>query len=227
MKFNNPSTYTVTMLACGQFVILTLVAMLFYPGGTLTDPSTSGYQFLHNFFSDLGLTVSYSGAPNPISSALFITALTLAGLGLILFFLTFPHFFTVSSGGLVLSWLGTLFGVICGFSFIGVAFTPADRFLVRHVDFVHIAFSAFLLVVLLYSVAIYRHPSFPKAYAGVLLLFAALLAAYLWLLFFGPSAATPQGMVIQAVGQKVIVYATIVVMLIVANGARQQAKRYV
>lgn len=224
---NNPPTYTLVMAACVQFVILTLVAMLFYPGGTLTDPTTSGYSFLNNFFSDLGLTASYSGAPNHISSALFITALTLAGLGLILFFMTFPDFFSVAPDTLIVSWLGTLFGVICGFSFIGVAFTPADRFFARHVDFVHLAFSAFLLVVLLYSIAIYRHPSFPRVYAGVLLLFAALLAAYLWLLFFGPSAASPQGILIQAVGQKVIVYATIGVMLIVANGARQQAARYV
>ena len=49
------------------FCILNIIAMILYPGGTLHDPDQIGYSFTRNFFSDLGTTISYSGANNIIS----------------------------------------------------------------------------------------------------------------------------------------------------------------
>ena len=40
------------------FVLFNFFAMIFYPGGTLNDPNTTGYTFTENFFSDLGNSIA-------------------------------------------------------------------------------------------------------------------------------------------------------------------------
>ena len=78
--------FLATIVGCIQFVLLTFIAMLFYPGGTHDNPAAKGYSFFNNFFSDLGLTVTPSGETTTISFTLFTLSLTLAGLAIILFF---------------------------------------------------------------------------------------------------------------------------------------------
>lgn len=212
-------TYPLVMASTVQFAALTLLAMLVYPGGTLVDPASEGYSFLTNFFSDLGLLTSYNGAPNLMASVLFVTTLALAGGGLVYFFMIFPAYFQGERYGRWLSLAGSLFGVVSGLAYVGVAFTPADLFIDAHVTFVRTAFMAFLGAVICYAPAILLHPRYPRWYAAVLLAFAALLAVYLWLLFFGPSEIR-----IQATGQKLIVYAAIGVIFIQAYGAHQFAQ---
>ena len=88
--------FGITMVGCIQFVVLTTVAMFFYPGGTHADHSTVGYSFWSNFFSDLGLITAHSGDANTVSFSLFVTALSLAALALVLFFAAVYHLFTQS-----------------------------------------------------------------------------------------------------------------------------------
>ncbi|MCB0727716.1 MAG: hypothetical protein KDD00_09645, partial [Ignavibacteriae bacterium] len=57
------------------FIILTGLAMIAYPGGSLFDKASIHYNFSENFFSDLGATVTVSGKRNTISNILFISAL--------------------------------------------------------------------------------------------------------------------------------------------------------
>ena len=97
------------------FVVLTLVAMWFYPGGTVGDPDTVGYSFFRNFFSDLGRTASRLGTPNTVSAILFFVALTLAGLTLILFFAIMPSFLWRSRAARVPALSGTFFGAGASF----------------------------------------------------------------------------------------------------------------
>ena len=49
--------------------------------------------------------------------------------------------------------------------------------------------------------------------------FAVVLAGYVLLLTFGPSVRTWEGQMIQATGQKIIVYASIVSILVQSLGA--------
>jgi hypothetical protein len=198
---------------CALFVVLTAIAMLFYPGGTVTDHTTQGYQFSQNFFSELGFTVSSSGQPNAISAVLFFVSLLLAGLSLVLFFLRFPQFFREPSTR-ALAIIGSGVGIIAGICFIGVAFTPANLLLDAHVFFVTWAFRLFPVAVGFYIAAILRGRLFPKRYVWVWIGFAALLILYIGLLTWGPSARTSQGNMIQATGQKVIVYASIVAIFV-------------
>lgn len=207
--------------ACTQFVVLTLVAMLAYPGGTVADPTTQGYLFFRNFFSDLGRTVTPLGQPNTLSLLLFVVALTLAGLGLVLFSLLMPGLFRRSRTAWTLSLAGSLFGVVAGFSFVGVALAPADVFLPAHALFVQVAFVSLFVAVLGYTGAILLTSGYPRRYLAAFAVFALLLAGYLWLLFYGPPLDSPYGLVMHAAGQKAIVYAAIVAVCFQALGARR------
>lgn len=202
-----------------MFVVLTAIAMLFYPGGTTADPEAPRYLFHQNFFSDLGLTEAKSGESNTISAVLFIIALSLAGGVLALFFTSFAQFFRGSFWGRLVSRLGAAAGVISGICFVGIAATPANLHGWAHGVFVDWAFRMFLLASALYTAAILLDRRYPKRMAIVFAVFAILLAAYVALITVGPSSETESGLTIQATGQKIIVYAAIVAIFIQAWAA--------
>jgi hypothetical membrane protein len=224
---NSPSVSTqrrpflFTMFACAQFVILTAVAMLFYPGGTFANSATKGYSFFRNFFSDLGRTQTQSGASNTVSAILFLIALTLAGLGLALFFLAMPRLFRQARPARLLSRLGSAAGLVSGLAFVGVAWAPVNLIGWLHRLFVQVAFLAFFLAVLFYIGAMLRTPAYPRRYARVCGAFLLLLAVYLVLLFFGPALLSANGLVIHATGQKIIVYAALTAAFTLSDGARR------
>ena len=222
-SFWRQGVFSLTMIGCVLFVVFTVVAMLFYAGGTLIDPTTSGYSFTTNYFSDLGLTWSHARQPNTVSAILFIAALTSAGAGLVLFFLAFPRFFARSRGGKLLSGIGSTFGVIAGICFIGVALTPANLYLGTHIAVMMWAFRTFTVAVICYTIAIFREREYPNRFGFVFLAFAVLLVLYVLLLVAGPAYDSPEGIIVQAVGQKIIVYASVTSIFIQASGARQIA----
>ena len=213
--------FPIVMIACALFVVLTTVAMFFYAGGTAADPTAAGYSFFGNFFSELGLTRSWAGGPNTVSAILFVIGLTSAGGGLTLFFVAFRQFFMRSTLDKLLSGLGSIFGVISGICFIGVAFTPANLYGEAHGKFVMWAFQMFPISVIFYSVAIFREREYPNRFAFVFVVFAALLVLYLQLITNGPGMGTPSGRMIQVAGQKAIAYASIISAFIQADGARK------
>jgi hypothetical membrane protein len=224
-SFWQRGVFWLVVAACLQFVVLTAVAMLFYAGSVQTAPVASGYSFFRNFFSDLGMTQTRAGQSNTVSAVLFLTALTLAGGGLVLFFVAFTQFFAGPLLGKVLSWLGSIFGIVAGLCFVGVAFTPVNLYGPAHARFVLWAFQAFPVAVILYVIAILCERGYPKRFALVFIAFAVLLIAYLFLLTRGPSPRTAEELVIQATGQKVIVYASIISILLQALGALKVGQR--
>lgn len=219
MRTIQKNFFLYTALGCGLFVILTLIAMLVYPGGSYSDPAQPGYSFSRNFFSDLGMRTAHNGQPNPAAGALFFSALALTGLVLALFFIQFRSFFLDTRRDQLLSLLGALLGIGAGVCFIGVAFTPADVSMDAHVQFVMWAFRLFPLAVLCFTLVMFRTTALPARYALVFLAFFALLVAYYLLLTQGPQLDAAGGLVAQALGQKIIVYASIISILIVSLGA--------
>ncbi len=215
--------FRVVMASCGLFVVLTLIAMLFYPGGTPNDPNTTGYSFTENFFSDLGRTQARQGAPNTVSAVLFFIALAASGSSLVLFFAAMPRFFWQTRLGRILSLLGSVLGMAAGISFVGVAFTPANLFRGLHGQFVLWAFRLFPLAALCYLPAMFRQRSYPRRYAWAWVAFFALLAGYYLLITRGPDFDTPQGIIIQIIGQKAIVYVSIFSIFYQAWGAYKQS----
>lgn len=220
---NRPFLFT--LYACIQFIVLTFIGMLAFPGGTHSDPTSHGYSFFRNFFSSLGLITAPNGEPNTLSAILFFIAMSFAGFGLTLFFLVTIQFFWEKRSTRFLSLAGSLFGVISGVSFMGVAFTPADVLPRAHTEFVFLAFRTFLVVVVFYTLAIFFKRDYPKRYAAIYVVFAVLLAGYIYLLTQGPGLNTSQGEMIQATGQKVIGYAAIIIMGVQSYGAMKMVKK--
>jgi hypothetical protein len=66
---------------------------------------------------------------------------------------------------------------------------------------------------------------YPLVFRWIFVVFFGLLVGYMLLLEFGPDMKTYHGMVIQATGQKIIVYASITTVLLQAWGIRLNGKR--
>lgn len=196
-------------ICCFLFVFFTALAMQFYPGGIKTNHGTQGYSFLANFFSDLGRRTAINGVPSHFSASLFQYALTLAGLGLMLFFVAFATLFWESLWMRVVAAWGAALGLLSGVCFIGVAVFPVDVNGPMHGASVIWAFRSFFCAVLPFVLVIFAHRRYPKVGAWLFLTFALALAGYITLLINGPRSSTPNGLFIQVVGQKLIVYASI------------------
>jgi len=77
-----------------------------------------------------------------------------------------------------------------------------------------------VLLFVVFLLVLQLRVGWPALYLVPNFLYLALLAAYVVLLFFGPNIDTLRGLEIQAVGQKIIVYASILNISIQAYGAR-------
>lgn len=213
-RFWSHTAYRVVVGCVGAFLALTTLGMFLYPGGTNADKTTAGYSFFTNFFSDLGRTIAHNGQPNSLVSPLFTLAMTLAGVGLALFFLAFRQFFAERRSQNIIASLGTVAGVFAGVCFIGVGFTPSNVQPRPHGLFVLSAFITFFIAVLHYIVAILRSRRYPRQAAIGFIAFAVLLGLYIALQFLGPRGRTFEATLVQAAGQKVIVYASIASVLV-------------
>lgn len=202
-----------------QFLILTSLAMLIYPGGTMHHPELEQYNFLYNYFSDLGRTLTFDGDDNWLSHIVFRTTLTVSGVCLVLFFVALPGLFN-SSSGKILILIASFFGIVAGVCYIGIANVPWNIDLRLHHSWVYKGFISFLLMTVFYSAAILVEKSYPNHYAKAFGIFAIILFIQIVIMINGPRAwRSNDGLFIQAVAQKIVVYAEILIMLFQAVGA--------
>lgn len=202
-----------------QFLLLTFLAMQVYPGGTLHEPHLEKYSFLYNFFSDLGRTQTFDGHSNSTTHLIFKTTLTLGGISLILFFMALPSLFKqpISKG---CSFLAMLFGIISGISYIGIGHLPWDMNYWEHRFYVRVGFVAFLTMTFFYTLAILIETKYPNRYAMAMGVFALVLAIQIAIMFYATNAwHSNEALYLQAVAQKVVVYAEILCMLYQSYGA--------
>jgi hypothetical protein len=200
------------------FYLLLTLSMLLYPGGTKADPHTQGYSFFTNFLSDLGHTVSISGQSNIASMVLFISALILGAIATGLFSLAFTQLFTLSALTIRLSRLGALCGLIAGLCIFGVAVVPEDLSSWLHNFCIYAALVVFVAAYLFFFLAVVRTKGLPKRISWVYIALGMVLIVYtiisVWVTFFGPAPGTPAWVVIQATGQKIIVYVAVLALLV-------------
>jgi len=183
------------------FIAFNLIAMIFYPGGTIGNPSTEGYLFTQNFFSDLGNSISHSGENNSISFILFNFSLSLCGLTFIILFFFIKTAFKPS----LLNFLATSFGIIGGFCCIGVAFTPADLLLQAHIFFANGIFRGLCIASVLYSILIFKKEDMDNKYAYGFIVFGLMVLIYILISELGPNPRlNPDALKLQVVSQKII-----------------------
>ena len=200
----NPWLIKLPRLILGIFVVLNIIAMLSYPGGTFLDDTTTGYSFTRNFLSDLGRTLSYAGEVNFLSSQLFNMTLILSGVVFANFYLHVRKVFAEDNQR-TLSLIGSFFGVLGGLSLAGVGLTPADLYLDLHMICATWLFRFFFVASLCYSMVIFLHSQFENKYAMGYLLFTLSILFYILISELGPSPKeVPWALTLQVVSQKMI-----------------------
>ena len=206
------------------FIILIGIAIAVFPGGTYLDHGMKGYSWLNNFFSDLGRTKLYSGEPNTACMLLFSISLAVLGAALVPFFLSWQSLFFGHTIARILARIGCAAGILAGLAYIEIAFTPWDLFFMPHISGVYTAFSAMVLTAVCYSVAMILTPQYSRTASTVMVFYTVSAVLYLMLLLFGPSFKTTIGLVIQVVGQKIIVGVQACTLTIEAGYALKQVK---
>ena len=188
------------------FLGILICSIYYYPGSHHKDTTTLSYSITHNFLSDLGLTIVYSGEQNFISSTLFVFATTLVCIGLVAYFLVIPSILNKGNISSKFAKLGSVSGIICGIAFMGVGFTPHNYYLDEHMFFVKLGFQLFLVVMLLHSLAILKNKvGLDKRILWVYFVFMGVLLFHIYLLNWGPSVNEGYGLVLKVVWQKVTV----------------------
>lgn len=203
---NNPNPWLTIypQLILKIFIILNIVAIFSYPGGTYINKNTADYSITQNFLSDLGKTISFSGEINFISSQLFNMSLIMAGTIFILFYINVKKIFC-NNNQKHLAMIGSLFGIFGGFSLIGVGITPSDLYLDMHIIFATWLFRFFLIASICYSVVILIDENFPNRYASGYLLFTLSILLYILISELGPDPKINVfSLAIQVVAQKII-----------------------
>ncbi|MFX1444962.1 MAG: hypothetical protein ACFFHV_16240 [Promethearchaeota archaeon] len=228
MKLKNwrEIAYLLASIACIQTIILTIIAMFFYAGGTVRDPTYPGYSFWGNYFSDLGRTVAFSGRSNLISMVIFTIALCIMVPLSIPFFVAIPHFFREQRDEKRLSILGSIFGIVSALLMLGVAFTPWDLYEEAHNLFARTSFIASFIMALLFTITILKNNVYPNRYAFVYIAFLIFMGIHLVLIFFVVDYTTEESYVIYASTQKIMVYSFFVCFLIQSYGAWKLEKSH-
>ena len=199
------------------------LSVLTYPGGTVLDPTTSGYSFSRNFISDLGMTVTHGGHRNVTGAVLFVASfglLVLASVGCTAAFLRL--FGRLRSRGRRLAYAGGIGVLLAAACLLGAALAPANRSLSWHVWFSTVATTSAIPALGLFAGATARDGRFP---AGVWVAWVVLAGALsVWFAMrWGPSTATEAGLTIQASVQKAV--ALIVVGTLIYQTYRIDAVR--
>ena len=188
------------------FIILQIIGMMVYPGGTIHDKAAVGYSFSNNLFSDLGIYTAYNGEPNYLSMALFIISLTLVGTTFMLYYLALPQLFKEDPLNYKLSILGTIFAFGGSIGLIGTGLTPADLVLDTHIFFANNIFYCFMITALCYTIVIFRSDILEKKYALGYGIFFVMIALYVGVLEWAPPPRSSQSaLVFQVITQKLIV----------------------
>ncbi len=192
------------------FIILNVISMYFYPGSNLNDLNQVGYRFSHNFFSDLGMTVTYSNVNNMISCILFNFSLCLVGFTFGMLFFSnrnlFPNFYYTSI-------FATIFGIVGAISFVGVAFTPSNLCIDSngdpwlHVFFAHWIFRSISIISVLYSIMIFKTKNFDNKFAYGFIVFGLMVFAYVFYseFYLEDPRTSPEFLVNHVLSQKMVV----------------------
>lgn len=214
-----PFPFQLLQISCIAFLVLTAIAMFFFPGGTILDHNTKGYSFFNNFFSELGRWRTHTGETKWISFIGFELALVIHSIAMFVFNIYFLKSTDSIKLNKSLYYIALISGSIFPFLLTGIAFTPCDLVLPQHMDFVYAAFGTLIPLSFSYTFLVRQHHILPNKYGNVLMIIVVSIALYLLLMIFGPSPKTVP--YVQQTAQKIIVYAMIFSLLYLTRGCKK------
>ncbi len=206
------------IIGLGGFLFFSILAMVFYSGGSEFDPNTPAYNFFSNYLSDLGLVSTPSGQLNMISLSLFTIAMFLIGILSIPFMTSFYQQFPKKSVARYIAFLGGISGLISAFGYIGVGLTPLDQVSSLHSLSVSIAFGGTLWTAFLFAIAIFLSRILPKKYGLFLFGIAVIISLFIVLQIIVAGSWNPFVRTLTVVGQKITVYFQIFLLFLVGRG---------
>ena len=219
MRITKEDIFPLTVIGSVQFLILSIIAMFTYKGGTRLDPTSKGYSFFSNFFSDLGRTISYSGEVNTVSAVIFFITLIGLGLSFLGYFLIIPELFSETDEGEKYSKLASLIGKCSVIAFIGIAFAPANLLPLIHDLFVVTGFTLVAIVSGISFLLTSKDSRFARKYTINYIVLFLVILCYGGLSLFIPTIITPTHLLIRATIQKIVVYTLIFSFLFQNYGA--------
>lgn len=154
------------------FVVITLVNMIVYPGG---------YSFLENYFSELGLT-EVGGQDNLLGYVLFSAACTSAAVFSIPFWITIRTVFTSNGFLKVLSWLGTILGLVAAPCLSALALFAADLYPSQHGWATLFFFILYAAAIIVYSTAMVANKEYNRLYSLIGFAVAAICLIHIFAL---------------------------------------------
>ena len=158
-----------------QFIVVTIVAMFFYP---------DGYSFTEDYLSYLGTTINVrTYSDNTISRILFIIACVVAGASLIPFWIVITTLFKDTEITRSLSYVGSMFGILSSPLLMGIAIFPGDKMYAIHAYMARYFFILFAISILIYSVAILFNENYQDFYAFMGFGFSILILLYIMRIF--------------------------------------------
>ena len=179
-----------------QFIIITIIAMIFYSGG---------YLFFDYTFSYLGTTIAENGTDNTISRVFFIIACTTAAITLAPFWFVMPTLFSEKNLTKYISLLGSTCGVVSSPFLCLLAIIPFDIDFAGHILATNIFFLLFAAAIIIYSIAIFFNKDYQNIYGFVGIAFSILIVLY-------PTVFRNIDL-IRALMQKIIIYGFILWVL--------------
>ena len=203
------------------FVILSTINMYIYPGSFHIAYNVfpyPHYSFIYNNLSDMGMLHTFTGESNYLSAALFAFTLTLTGTGFLIYVRYFPRLFDPNSKSYKNARVGSILGIISSAAFIAIGWTPWNILVIPHMIFVFIGFVFSVIFNIFFAVAILRDKSYPNLFGMSLVFYALVIVGYLFALIFGPEYGSLAGRVVESLGQKIVVYTQMLVLIINATG---------
>ena len=222
------------------FLLSNIIAMYYYPGGSIFDDEAVGYDFFRNFLSQLGRIKAYiidnngNQLSNMVSFRVWSSGMATSGLIFVIYYIFLPTFFDKQK----LSIIGSIFAVIAGICFVLTGITPVDIFvhltdekgniinvinmLELHAFFANNIFYFALPSAIIYSYLIYKSDKIGKIYGLGYYSFTILIFLYILLLIFGPNPFESEfGMMVQVVSQKIIALSWVTSTLILSLGIKK------
>lgn len=200
------------MVSSFQFIVLSFIAMMFYPGG---------YSFFTDPLSALGFT-QVSGEPNVVSNLIFNMSMFLVGISVILLFPAMFSFFNQTTIERFFSLSGVVFAIFSGIAMCGAALTPGNINFKAHVSFAPFTFLFGFLMIFCFAIVILVDNDFSNRYGIVLVTYELIAAISIIFLILGTGSDTLEGTRIQIISQKIGIYAEIITLFILSYGALQQ-----
>ena len=209
------------------FVFFLTLSMFFYPDGLSPTGYNGfdGYSFWKNYISDLGMTHTFGGVPNPVSSLfLLIGIITLSIGGSLFYLLAFIAFSNDNENDnekdndnrstTRLSATGSIFGIVACIFLLGISIFPKDTKLELH-EIASILFFLFTFAaVLIYNQIILKHADISNKYTilGYIFILCVVIYAIVPKLIF-PQLNDETQFIFKPASQKIAVISLLMTIL--------------